>query len=176
MKYLKLLTIGCITLIFLSCETDIPETDTTPPKFTFNIQGDGFEHLFKSDSNYDSIQLNLKNGASYNFVYTGTDNGGVKLIQWQAPTSDYIEFESYIPDPWQDQTTGLSRIISWQGDINNPLTGNILAGEFEANGDSIIHSFRFYVSDFGGESGDSNSTSKELVIHIGNHDTELIEF
>ena len=176
MKYLKFLILLCAPFICISCETDIPDTDTTPPKFTFNIQGDGFEHLFDHNSNYDGLQLNLKHGASYNFIYTGTDNGGVKLIQWQAPTSEYIEFAAPTPSPWQDYITGISRVIRWNGDPNNPLTGNILAGEFEANGDSIIHSFRFYVSDFGGETGDSNFISKELVINIGNHDTEIIEF
>ncbi|WP_445956068.1 hypothetical protein, partial [Yeosuana sp.] len=90
--------------------------------------------------------------------------------------SDYIEFDSAIPDTWQDNVSGLSRIIKWNGDSNNPLTGNILTGTFEANGENILATFRFFVSDFGGESGDSNSVSKELAIYIGNHDTEIIEF
>ncbi|MGC1203926.1 MAG: hypothetical protein WA839_03455 [Flavobacteriaceae bacterium] len=168
-----------ILLLFItqSCETDIPRTDTTPPQFTFRITGDGFEYVFNQDEDYSNRQLNLKNGTSYNFIYTGSDEGGVKLIQWQLPISDYIEFDSAIPDSWQDNVSGLSRIIKWNGDPNNPLTGNILPGTFEAKSvdDFTGAAFRFTVSDFGGESGSSNSVSKELTIFIGDHNTELIE-
>jgi len=176
MKHLKYSIIILFIFTTLSCETDIPTTDTTPPQFTFRITGDGFEYVFNQDEDYSNRQLNLKNGARYNFIYTGSDEGGVKTIQWQLPISDYIEFDSAIPDTWQDNVSGLSRTIQWNGNSSNPLTGNILNGTFEANGEFVSDTFRFFVSDFGGESGDSNSVSKELAIYIGNHDTEIIEF
>ncbi len=173
MKHLKYSIIILFIFTTLSCETDIPTTDTTPPQFTFRITGDGFEYVFNQDEDYSNRQLNLKNGARYNFIYTGSDEGGVKTIQWQLPISDYIEFDSAIPDTWQDNVSGLSRIIKWNGNSSNPLTGNILTGTFEANGENILETFRFFVSDFGGESGDSNTASGELAIYIGNHDTEI---
>ena len=153
MKYLKYPLIVLLIVSLLSCETDIPETDTTPPEFSFRITGDGFVHVFNQDQDYSKIQLNLKNDAEYDFIYTGSDKGGVKLIQWQLPISDYIEFDSTIPDSWQDNVSGLSRIIKWNGNSSNPLTGNILTGTFEANGEFVSDTFRFFVSDFGGESG-----------------------
>ena len=166
-----------LAVLTQSCDTDIPETDTTPPEFTFRITGDGFEHVFNPTDDYNSIQLNLKSGAEYDFIYVGSDDGGVKLIQWQVPNQDYIEFISTIPDPWTAaDVSALSRMIQWSGNPNNPITGNILSGTFETNGELVSLSFRFYVSDFGGESGSSNSVSKELTIYIGDHDTEIIEF
>ena len=176
MKNSMHLLISLLLFSTLSCETDIPETDTTPPEFTFRITGDGFERVFNSDEDYSNIQLNLKSDAEYDFIYTGSDEGGVKLIQWQLPISDYIEFASTLPDSWQDNVSGLSRIIKWTGDSTNPLTGNILTGTFEANGELVSETFRFFVSDFGGESGDSNTVLKELNIYIGDHTTEIIEF
>lgn len=175
MQHIRHILIIVLILVLQGCETDIPETDNTTPEFTFRIAGDGFEHVFEIDDDYGNIQLNLKNGASYDFIYTGSDDGGVSLIRWQVPISNYIEFDSSIPAPWQDELTGLSRTIQWNGDPSNPLTGFILAGTFEANGELVSDTFRFFVSDFGGESGDPNTISKQLNLFIGNQDTEIIE-
>ncbi|WP_158849444.1 hypothetical protein [Algibacter sp. L1A34] len=167
-------------LIFLlitaqSCETDIPETDNIPPTFSFRITGDGFEYVFDQDTDYDNIQLNLKHDAEYDFIFSGSDNGGVKLIEWQLPDDDFIEFDSTVSSPWTvTNVSSINKIIKWEGNSNNPLTGNILAGTFESNGENISDTFRFFVSDFGGESGVSNTTSKELTIYIGEHDTEIV--
>ncbi|WP_308993359.1 hypothetical protein QLS71_014160 [Mariniflexile litorale] len=171
----------CLFFIFLiltvtqSCETDIPVTDDTPPAFTFRVTGDGFEHVFNQDTDYSNIQLNLKHDAEYDFILSGSDAGGVKLIQWQLPGDDFIEFETAVQSPWAVTNPTIStKVIEWEGNYNNPLTGNILAGTFESNGENISMSFRFLISDFGGESGISNTTSKELTLYIGEHDTEII--
>tara|TARA_R110002096_G_C14176134_1_gene686404 strand:+ start:105 stop:506 length:402 start_codon:yes stop_codon:yes gene_type:complete len=125
MKNLIYPLIALLLIVVQSCETEIPETDVTPPQFTFRITGDSFDYTFDQDDDYESILLNLKNGTSYNFIYTGSDDGGVKTIQWKIPPSDYIEFGSAINSPWTISDSPPSKIIEWQGDINNPLTGNI---------------------------------------------------
>jgi len=82
-----------------------------------------------------------------------------------------------ITSPWTLNTISpLSRIIEWQGDSSNPLTSGIINGSFIAKGDNISDIFRFYVSDFGGQSGTSNSVSKQLNIYTGNHSTEILQF
>jgi len=53
--------------------------DNIPPCFSFKITGDGFERIFTEDD--DDIQLNLKKGATYDLIFSGTDQGGVELIQ-----------------------------------------------------------------------------------------------
>ena len=177
MKHFIYLLILLATFSITSCETDIPENDDTAPEFSFKITGDGFSHTFDQDDDFENFQLNLRADAEYNFILTGSDQGGVEVIQWQLPSSDYIEFVTSIPNPWTISNISiLTRMIQWQGDENNPLTGSILNGPFEANGQNIILSFGFYVSDFGGESGSSNTVSKELNLYIGNHNTEIIEF
>jgi len=45
-------------LLSFSCETDIPETDTTLPTFSLKIDGDGFDRTFIQDDNFESKQLN----------------------------------------------------------------------------------------------------------------------
>ena len=167
------IAILCITI--QSCETDIPETDNTAPEFSFKITGDGFDHTFTQDDDLENIQLNLKDDAEYDFILISSDNGGIKSTQWQLPGSDSIEFDTTIPSPWTVTNISLlNKIIEWEGDTNNPLTGNILTGTFESNGENLSVAFRFSVSDFGGISGDSNTISNELNIYIGNHNTEVI--
>ena len=177
MKNALYLLIILFCIAFQSCETEIPERDNTAPEFTFKITGDGFDHTFDQNTDFANIQLNLKHDAEYNFIYTGSDQGGVKLIQWQLPGSDYIEFDDVIPSPWTDTSISpINRIIEWEGDASNPLTGNILAGTFESNSPDGTTSiaFRFLISDFGGESGAENTVSRELTILIADHSTEIV--
>lgn len=174
MNYSKFVFIVLTVLLLQSCETDIPETDTTPPEFTFRITGDGFEHTFKSEDDFNDIQLNLRAGVEYDFIYAGSDNGGVKLIRWQVPGSDNIDFTSGISSPWTIRNLSpLARMIEWAGDENNAITGNVLTGRFRAEGEQASVLFGFYVSDFGGESGSPNTVLQELFILIADHETEL---
>jgi len=56
-------------------------------------------------------------------------------------------------------------MIQWRGDASDAITAGILAGTFEADGEIVSLSFRFFVKDFGGESRLSNTVSKELNIY-----------
>lgn len=161
---------------FQSCTVDIPELDDTPPKFSFQITGDGFNHTFNQDSDFNNIQLNLRQGATYDFILTGSDAGGVKQIQWQY-AYDYVEFSDPIPSPWTQTTTSpLSSVINWFGDASNPLSGNILAGKMVSEGNQVSHELFFMVKNFGGESGNSNTTYASLNVYSADHTTEIILF
>ncbi|WP_303318295.1 hypothetical protein Q4Q34_10675 [Flavivirga abyssicola] len=167
-----------IFFVSLSCETDIPETDTTPPEFDFKISGDGFDHAFNQDDIFDSFQLNLKENETYDFVFTAGDEGGLKYMQMLFAI-DYLEFQTNTPNTWTDSNNGFSRAITWQGNVNNPITGNILTGTFITRGDqndTVSMSISLSMQDFGGESGNGNTMFKDLNIHIGNHNTEIVEF
>ncbi len=170
------------TLIFViliglqSCTVDIPDSDTTPPQFSFRITGDGFDQTFDQNTDFHSFQLNLREDAEYDFILTGSDTGGVKEITWQYP-HDYIEFVDPISSPWTvTRTSGLSSQISWQGDFTNAITGNILTGKFKPNGELVAFSFDFGVKDFGGQSGTVNSFFASLNLFSGNHNTEIVIF
>ncbi|MFD2563635.1 hypothetical protein [Aquimarina rubra] len=171
---LKRILFALVILLFVSCETDIPETDITAPTFTFNISGDGFNRTFNQDDDFSRLQLNLRTDTEYDFIYSGADSGGVERISWQYP-HDYIEFSTDIPAPWQNTAaTFLSSIIFWDGDETNPTTGNILAGKLVTNGESVSIAFSFLVKDFGGLDGVSNTTEKTLNIYIDEQNTEVI--
>lgn len=170
------LSILLLIIASQSCDVDVPESDITPPKFSFNITGGGFNQTFDQDTNFSSFQLNLRQGATYNFVLSGGDPGGVKQIQWQY-AHDYVEFTDPIPSPWvQNTTSSLSSVINWYGERSDPLSGNILAGKMIIEGNNIAHEFFFTVKDFGGESGDTNTISASLNIYSGNHTTEIVSF
>ncbi|WP_431136808.1 hypothetical protein [Psychroserpens mesophilus] len=182
MKRLFVTFVVCITL--LSCETRIPEVDTTVPTFSFDIRGDGFNRVFTQDDDFSRMQLNLKANTEYRFIYSGADQGGVGLIQWQLGGSDQIEFVSpELPfDSWSIRDISVSnRMIEWFGERTNPKTGAILSGRFRTgvvppgnSGNSGTLSF--FVRDFGGQSGTSNRIRGNLNILIHNSETELSEF
>ncbi len=173
MKTLKI-SILLITTLFFSCEAEIPITDTTAPVFTFQITGDGFNRTFDQDTDFNSLQLNLRDDTPYDFTYTGADDGGVELIQLQMDTPEYIVLETAIPSPWTRTNLGLSQMIEWRGDRNNPLTGNLINGRFRTNAQLVSIAVRFYVRDFGGERRISNSSYGTLNLFPGNHPTEII--
>lgn len=161
----------------MSCETDVPETDTTPPTFSLQITGDGFDRTFSQDDDLNNIQLNLKAGASYDFILGGIDNGGVRRVEFQH-TPDYTPISTTIPSHWTVTNTGLSASIRCNGDINNALTAQLLAGSFTAtltSEDIVTETFYIRVEDFGGASGPPfNITEGTLNISIADQQTELI--
>lgn len=177
----KFSVLGVITLLLIaivllqSCDTEIPDVDTEPPTFRFQIQGDGFDQTFDQDTDFNSFQLNLREDARYSITFSGADLGGVKHIQWQYAT-DYVEFETSIPSPWTTRTSGLSTSINWYGNRSNPQTGMVLTATIRANGENISHVFNFMVKDFGGASAMENTLFKSLNIYSGNHNTEIIRF
>lgn len=171
---LKILFALCIGF-YVSCETDIPETDTTAPTFSFRITGDGFEHTFTQDDDFNAIRLNLREGASYDILLSGIDQGGVRRVQWELPP-DYMDLQTAVNSPWQSSTSGLTRTISFNGDQNDPFNASLFAGTFIAHGDLVFITTYIRVEDFGGENGPPfNVTEATLSIAISpNNQTELI--
>ena len=169
LMYVLLLLVASITQ---SCDTEVPEVDNMPPKFSFKVTGDGFDRIFTQEDDFSNIQLNLRKGATYDFIFSGADPGGVELIQWQLPI-DYIEVTSAFPGNWtMTNVSALSKMIQWTGDFNNAITASFLTGTFTATGEIVSISFGFFVKDFGGESRRSNTVSRDFNINIGTEDTE----
>ncbi|TMM52216.1 hypothetical protein FEE95_21250 [Maribacter algarum] len=156
-----------------SCETEIPPEDPTPPALLFRIVGDGFEHNFDQDTDFDNLVLNLNINATYEFTLIGTDAGGVERIQWFNYPIWSVIVNTGIPAGWSETT---SHGFEWVGDASNPLTGSIFTGTMSAsemsNGPAM---FRFIVSDFGGDGRSPNRILKELNMYIDDHPTRLIE-
>lgn len=181
MKTEELKRVIQLSLLFLllvftqSCETEIPNEDPTPPTFTFQIRGDGLDHTFNQDSDFDNLQLNLKNGETYTFTFIGSDAGGVERAQIFIGGSNHIQLLTPLPSPWNYRTlTPLQDVIEWIGETNNPLTGAILTSDIRVSGRNIANSLRFAIEDFGGSSRRSNRISKELYLYLGDHPTQLI--
>ncbi|WP_299683725.1 hypothetical protein [uncultured Dokdonia sp.] len=163
----------CIT----SCETDVPETDTIAPSFSFKITGDGFDRTFTQDDDLEDIQLNLRAGISYDFLLGGIDQGGVRQIQFQH-TPDVTPITTPIPSPWVEINNTLTTVLRFNGDPNNAITAQLLSGTFTATlGDDQMTFDTFYirVEDFGGESGPPfNITEGLLKISIAEQPTAVI--
>lgn len=174
MKRIKIISLFALIFVIQSCETEIPEIDTEAPRFSFRITGDGFEHTFNQESDFRSIQLNLKEDAEYTFLLTGGDDGGLKRLEmYYAP--DYIEMDANLSGSWQQTSlSALTDLLFWDGNRSTPLTGTLLNGSFKANGDLGASEITFYLTDFGGSEGSSNATSALLNIFSGNHNTEII--
>ena len=178
MRSLLLAFIGILILTTsIGCETDVPDTDTTPPSFSLRITGDGFDRTFTQDDDLNNLQINLRAGVSYDFLLGGIDQGGVRQIQFQhIPV--FTPISSPIPAHWTVTNTGLTANIRCNGDINNALTAQLLAGSFTAtltNEDLAQESFYIRVEDFGGESGPPfNITEGVINVLIGNHPTEVL--
>ncbi len=166
-------------VVITSCKTEIPETDTTAPTFAFKISGDGFDHTFTQDDDFDTFLLKLKADVTYDFVLSAGDNGGLKQVQWELADPSYFQITSEINSPWTIRNIStLSRMIEWNGSVSNPVTGTILGGKFipkKINNSNTASSFRFYFKDFGGNSGNSNTIFAELNLSVGNfNDAEIL--
>ena len=162
-------TILALCVLFTqSCETDIPPEDATPPEFSFHITGGDFDHTFTQDSDFDNIRLKLGSNTTYNFTFTGTDAGGVQLIQWKIMEDGYITIATEIPTPWTSNYRNSNKEIEWRGDESNPYTGSVLTGNLSSQAFRTFLVFSFGVTDFGGESGPVNRVVKELSISTGN--------
>ena len=165
-----------LALLLSACSTTIPETDDTSPRFSFQIRGDGFSHTFDQDTDFSSFQLNLRDGAVYNFTLSGADDGGVSLIQWQL-ANYFMEFLEPVNSPWVvREISELTKSVEYTGDRSAPLTANVLTGRFRINGRGISDAYKFRVRDFGGQSGSVNIFTAELNIQIDDHETEIVEF
>jgi len=165
-----------IVFCIASCETDVPETDTIAPSFSFKITGDGFDRTFTQDDDLENIQLNLRAGVSYDFLLGGIDNGGVRQIQFQH-SPDVTPITTTIPAPWATTNNGLTTTIRFNGDPNNAITAQLLSGTFTAtlgSQDIITDTFYIRVEDFGGESGPPfNITEGVLNITVADQPTAV---
>jgi len=170
------LYVAFIAFSISSCETDVPETDTIAPAFSFKVTGDGFDRTFTQDDDLENIQLNLRAGTSYDFLLGGIDNGGVRQIQFQH-TPDITPITTPIPTPWVTINNGLTTTMRFNGDPNNAITAQLLSGSFTAmlmNEDLILDTFYIRVEDFGGESGPPfNITEAILNITIADQPTSV---
>lgn len=172
-KYLRILVLST-GLVLIGCVAQIPNIDTEDPTFHFRITGDGFNREFDQDTDFDSFQLNLREGAEYDFIFRGADNGGVKQIQWQFNTN-YVDLETTIANPWIVNIEGLSNFVNWFGDSADPITGMVLGGTFRARGNLESHRLIFMVKDFGGVSSTENTIFRRLNILPGDHNTEIVD-
>jgi len=168
-----------VAIFIVSCDTDVPETDTIDPTFSIKITGDGFDRTFTQEDNFDNLQLNLRVGVSYDFILAGVDAGGVRHIQFQySPISTPIS--TPIPSAWTESNNGFTSVIRFSGYRNDAITAQILTGSFTPtliSEDILFETFYIRVEDFGGESGPPfNITEAVLDISIANHPTEVITF
>jgi len=164
-----------LLLVIFSCETEIPETDTIDPTFSLHLKSASFEHTFTQDDDFDNIILRLKDDEGYQFSLTSVDDGGVRIVHWQVPGDDHIHFDNAIVNPWTIRDiSSASRMIEFLGDRNDPYGAAIINGKFRAKGNQAFVIFGIFVSDFGGESANYNSTSIDLNIAIGPWEAEVI--
>ncbi|MFC4097658.1 hypothetical protein [Euzebyella saccharophila] len=176
MKTVQMIVAVSLLMITQACETEIPETDVDPPTFSIKITGDGFDETFDQDTDFDSFQLNLREGTEYTFLISGGDSGGLKRFEvYFAP--DYIQMNPNLGGNWaRTSLSGLTDMLYWTGNASSPLTGTLLNGTFIADGDSVSSPITFYLTDFGGSEGSSNATGASLNVYSGNHTTEVIYF
>jgi len=168
-KSIKVFTFFSIVVsaLFLGgCEIEeIPNTDTTPPEFTFRITGDGYDRTFDQDTDFSSFQLVLKKNQTYSITLTASDAGGVQLVQWFTGGSSYFTPETTVVRPWTYRT-GLQSVVEWVGHRGNAYSGTIFEGNFRAEGGNIGALFKFYVRDFGGREGVPNFTSRQMNVYF----------
>jgi len=163
-----------LAILVLSCETEIPPADITPPEFSFRLTGDGFNQVFDQDFDFENKVLRLRRDRTYDFIFSGSDDGGVDTIKWEISNSGYIRVDETIPAPWNHSYIHPYETIQWQGDASNPLTGSVVGGSFHASYDRGVVRFKFTVVDFGGTSGIPNEVERELKIYTGNvHHTRI---
>ena len=167
----KMIQLNLLVLFVIatqSCETEIPPEDPTPPEFVLQIRGDGFFHEFNQDSDFDNIELKLIRSKTYDFIYMGSDEGGIDRVQWNILPARKITITSNIPAPWISSYVNDNQNIIWKGDRSNPKTASAFDGSFFAPYDRHTIVFRFNVTDFGGETTNPNEITKELTISTGN--------
>jgi len=166
----------CSILCFIGCDTDVPETDDIAPSFSIFISGDGFSRTFTQDDDLENIQLNLRNGVNYTFLIGGSDQGGVRQVQFQY-SPDSTPINANIESPWSESATGITSTIRFNGNVNNAQNAQLIGGEFSTllgNENAVFDNFYIRVEDFGGESGPPfNVTEGVLNYTIANQETEV---
>ena len=176
-------TLVVIAFCLQSCDTEIPPTDTDPPTFSFMITGDGFEHTFTQDDDFENFELYVKSNTNYHFLFTAADSGGLRTMEWDIEPKKLFELITPIEEPWQiiPNEFGETMWIRWTDTtIADAKTGQFLTGDFRfpmstENNTSYTLDFWFHAGDFGGQSGPSNTVNKRLRIVITNQDTAIVD-
>lgn len=161
-------------LVVQSCVVEVPPEDPDPPTFSFRVVGDGFDHTFTENTNFNNITLMLRYGVTYEFTFFGEDEGGMEYMGWLAAHLGHMEVNPNLHGEWNfSDSTGASS-LEWLGNPNDPLSGSIIAGTFTTQGDVVTDgTFQFMVRDYGGESGRSNRISENLSVFFGAHTTRI---
>lgn len=169
-------TILALCVVFTqSCDTEIPPEDLTPPEFLFRVTGDGFNHDFTQDSDFDDITLRLRKGVTYSYVFSAGDADGLSSASWYIKDRSKTRVERPLPSPWMFIPYHYAdHSVRWEGDPTNPLTGAIIAGYFEVNEENSHTLFSFIVADFGGESESQNIIREILNIEISDGPTDIL--
>jgi len=166
MKNTKPFLFVVVTMLINACGVTIPETDEIPPRILFSITGDGQNLEFETEEDFNEI-LYLKPDVNYRYRLNVSDAGGLRLAQWQIPDQGFMAIDTAITPPWAiRELSALSRMIEWVGDINNPVNGGVLAGNFKMTEGNTAFSWGFFARDYGGTAGSSNSTSRRLHVNI----------
>ena len=177
-KGIKNMLLAITMILVIACEADDSGTEDTAPRFSFRISGDGFSRTFTQEDALENLQLNLKHDADYDFIFSGGDAQGAMRIQMQYPTNhiEFITQDEFPPAPWEQSFASdfLSAVLFWEGDINNPITGNILNGTLRPNGEFVATELYFRVEGFEDASTSSNLVEGTLQIFIGDHSTEVL--
>ncbi|TMM52218.1 hypothetical protein FEE95_21260 [Maribacter algarum] len=173
-KAIQFSMIFLLVLFTQSCETEIPPEDSTPPEFSFQITGDGLDQTFNQDTNFNSVELMLRRGTTYDFVYTGTDQGGMDRIAWYTYHNGRVTIETTAESPWRFRNDDpWNSTLEWTGDKDNPLTGSIATGSITTQGSGTDVNFRFSISDYGGESEIPNRIWEDLRVYVGAHTSRV---
>ncbi len=162
------------TLFLTDCAVTIPETDRTPPTFTFEITNGipGGPLRISSSDDLSNKQLNLRRNTLYRYRFTGSDQGGVSGMKLKVnwPT-DFHEVglarDEYIIV--SDDT--FFRELLWQGQRSDPRSAKIITGQLNTimyNQSYAVVSVEWELgtTDFGGRSGTPNTTTKRFNVAI----------
>lgn len=172
-----LLTVG----LFSGCAVTIPQSDSTPPTFIFEITSGlpGGTLRITSEDDLRNKRLNLRRNTLYRFRLSGSDQGGLAALKLLAswPTT-FLELS---PDSTEyDITTEgeLYRILNWRGRRSDPSSGYVIAGKihtimYNQSYAIVDRTWKITATDFGGASGSGNSTRRILRVGIVDDTQEL---
>ena len=149
-----ILLLSIASAILLSCETEIPEVDTTPPRIELFITGPGVDQQLSNPpqavwTGPSGRVFDLQPNAVYNFSLIVSDQGGVSRAHLRFANDLIIEEVS--PSGTTVTSEGISHILSLRGDASNPLTGLAISGRFRTpNRNNLFFPFLSEGDDFGG--------------------------
>ena len=171
-----------LVLSFYSCEENslcprvaIPETDTTPPQFTLNINGPGIGQTIATHEGWTGGSLKLFAGGAYRFVLSASDQGGTRILRMQIPID--ITISQLSPDNATSiDLSLLSKLLELTNNDDEPTSCLIMSGRFTATEDTSLSArIDFFASDYGGIGGSRNSTRRSVGISFTD-DLALVEF